>query len=70
MMNTTLTPEDLRASGCTRKQIEQFASCRCTAEQLRFLQQHREELLRSIHKQERQISTLDYLTYQMKKAAE
>lgn len=62
-------PEDLRASGCTLEQIEQFGNCRCTAEKLRFLQHHRDQLLDSIHEQERQISTLDYLTYQMGKTA-
>lgn len=62
-------PEDLRASGCTLEQIEQFDNCRCTAEKLRFLQHHRDQLLDSIHEQERQISTLDYLTWQMGKNA-
>ncbi len=62
-------PEDLKASGCTLEQIEQFGNCRCTAEKLRFLHHHRDQLLDSIHEQERQISTLDYLTWQMGKNA-
>ncbi len=70
MKNATPTPEDLKASGCTQKQIEQFSSCQCQSEQLRFLRQHRKELLDSIHEQERQISTLDYLTYQMTRTSE
>ena len=63
-------PEDLRASGCTLEQIAQFENCKCMAEKLRFLQHHRDQLLDSIHEQEQQISTLDYLTYQMEKNAE
>ncbi len=61
------TPEDLKATGCTKEQIRQFSACRCTAEQLRFLQRHREALLDSIHKQEAQISTLDYLAHELQK---
>ena len=68
-MDTMPTSEDLKASGCTAEQIRQFAACRCTAEKLRFLQRHREELLDSIHEQERQISTLDYLAHQMTKGS-
>ena len=66
-MATRPTAEDLKASGCTAEQIRQFSACQCTAEQLRFLRRHREKLLDSIHEQERQISTLDYLAHQLTK---
>lgn len=65
MTEKDLCAEDLRASGCSKEQIEAYASCRCKAEKLRFLQQQREKLLDSIHEQEQQISNLDYLTHKM-----
>lgn len=66
-MEKAPSAEDLKASGCTKEQIEQFSACRCKAEKLRFLQQQREKLLDSIHTQEEQITTLDYLAHRMTK---
>lgn len=67
-MGSEPSAEDLKASGCSKEQIEAFSCCRCRAEKLRLLQQQRDRLLDSIHAQEEQISNLDYLTHRLNEA--
>lgn len=68
MTKITPTSDDLKASGCTKEQIEQFSECRNRSEKLKFLERHRKELLNSIHDKEKQISTLDYLAHKIEKS--
>ncbi len=60
--------ENLIAAGCDDDFINEFVSCindrkKCS----RLLAGHRRELLDRVHEEERRISSLDYLIYNMEK---
>ncbi len=60
--------DDLKAAGCDAKTTERFlqmeaAGERC--EQFSLLAAHRQRLLDRVHRDERRISCLDYLVYQL-----
>ena len=60
--------QNLIDAGCDKKFIAEFLTCfedkkKCE----KLLAMHRKELLDKIHKEEQQISCLDYLVYTMKK---
>lgn len=62
--------QNLRDAGCGQEQIRQFLEDqreKQTEAQLAMLGKHRECLLERIHAEERQISCLDYLVYQINK---
>lgn len=65
--------QNLRDAGCGRETVEQFREfCRSGELQKQFvlLETHRKCLLGKIHKYEKQIECLDYLVFQMKRAAD
>ena len=62
--------QNLRDGGCGQEQIRQFLEDQKenqTQAQLAMLGRHRDCLLERIHAEERQISCLDYLVYQISK---
>lgn len=74
-MVQTMTEQDLvlnlKAAGFDEALMEEFLCCwkeGKTMEELRLLSQKREALLDQVHREERQIHCLDYLTYQIEKA--
>ena len=65
--------QNLRDAGCGRATVEQLREfCRSGELQKQFvlLETHRKCLLGEIHKYEKQIECLDYLVFQMKRAAD
>lgn len=69
--STAVMCEELRrnllAAGCSKRFITEFEAClgdsrRC----VQMLAEHRQALLDRIHREEQQISCLDYLVYTMK----
>ncbi len=62
--------QNLKDAGCdvkTRQKFFALADEGKTAEQLLLLSEQRERLLNRVHKDERRITCLDYLVYQMRK---
>ena len=60
--------QNLKDAGCGKELIRKFMELPETREeeQINLLTAHREKLLHKIHKEERQITCLDYLIYQIK----
>ena len=60
--------QNLKDAGCGRELIRKFMELPETREEelINLLTAHREKLLQKIHKEERQITCLDYLIYQIK----
>ncbi|MCD7952638.1 MAG: hypothetical protein LUG14_06915 [Synergistaceae bacterium] len=64
--------ENLRDAGCPSEAIEKFMRLGKedkTAEQAALLAEHRTELLRGLHENQRKIDRLDFLAFKMTKAA-
>lgn len=64
--------QNLKDAGCKKCMIQDFLLCyeeEKVEEQLRMLESQREELLERVHREERRISCLDYLIWQIKKSA-
>ena len=60
--------QNLIDAGCNDKLIAEFEACLGDQKKCeKLLAAHRQKLLDKIHKEERQISCLDYLVYTMKK---
>nr|WP_294467228.1 hypothetical protein [uncultured Sellimonas sp.] len=62
--------QNLKDAGCSKETIQKFLCCCESKEkeaQVEVLEHHRKKLLRKIHTEERQISCLDYLIYQIQK---
>lgn len=60
--------QNLKDAGCSRGTIEEFIRCydrKQKEEQILLLQRHRDQLLRQVHREEKRISCLDYLIYQI-----
>lgn len=60
--------QNLEDAGCDSKTIEEFLSLNAegkTKEQLNLLARQRRQLLDRVHKEEKRIDCLDYLTYQL-----
>jgi len=60
--------ENLKDAGCNKSTIEKFMDCggnNRKERQLEILEKQRTDLLKRIHKDEKRISCLDYLIYQM-----
>lgn len=61
---------NLADAGCDSRTIEQFLSLDAegkTGEQLKLLARQRQQLLDRVHREEKRIDCLDYLTYQINK---
>lgn len=61
--------QNLKDAGCSTDAIQDFMEYYDTGnvrEQLLLLERHRKQLLSEVHKEERHISCLDYLVYQIK----
>ena len=60
--------QNLKDAGCGKELIRKFMELPESreGEQRNLLTAHREKLLQKIHKEERQITCLDYLIYQIK----
>ena len=73
MAENTLTEavmQNLKDAGCDAETVKKFFALERegkTKEQLRLLSQHRERLLGRVHRDEKRITRLDYLVYQMRK---
>ena len=62
------TRENLIAAGCDDSFISEFEACISDKKKCdRLLAKHRRELLDRVHEEERRISCLDYLIYNMEK---
>lgn len=62
--------ENLKDAGCNKTTIEKFIVCfenNRKEEQLEILEKQRTDLLNRVHKDEKRISCLDYLAYQIKR---
>lgn len=62
--------QNLKDAGCSIDMIENFMKCYDSenlSKQLLLLEKHRKQLLSKVHKEEKHISCLDYLVYQLKK---
>lgn len=62
--------ENLKDAGCNKTTIENFIVCfenNRKEEQLEILEKQRTDLLNRVHKDEKRISCLDYLAYQIKR---
>ena len=62
--------QNLRDAGCDRKTVEQFLCLEEAGElqkQLELLSNQRKKLLEKVHREERKITCLDYLVYQLEK---
>lgn len=62
--------QNLKDAGCNADSIEKFMAFfenGNVKEQLTLLANHRKQLLNKVHKEEKCISCLDYLVYQIKK---
>ena len=60
--------QNLKDAGCTSTKISKFIDCyekKHKQEQVDLLQDYREQLLRQIHREEKRLSCLDYLIYQI-----
>lgn len=59
--------QNLKDAGCGRELIRKFMELPESREeeQIHLLMAHRDKLLQKIHKEERQITCLDYLIYQI-----
>lgn len=65
--------QNLKDAGCGRKIIECFMECMAQDDvngQLRLMKEQRKCLLDRVHKEEKQISCLDYLVYQIDRSRE
>lgn len=63
--------QNLKDAGCNRVLIKSFMDCydkKERGQQIEILEEHRRELLHQVHKEERRISCLDYLIYQIQKS--
>ena len=61
---------NLLDAGCSETLVEDFLTCRRAGkigEQLKLLSGQRNELLMRVHEEEKKISCLDYLVYQIRK---
>ena len=61
--------QNLKDAGCSTDEIQDFMEYYDTEnvrEQLLLLERQRKQLLNEVHKEERHISCLDYLVYQIK----
>lgn len=73
MMETTETEaieQNLKDAGCdvkVRKKFFALAEGGKTAEQLQLLSEQRERLLKRVHRDEKRITCLDYLVFQIEK---
>lgn len=62
------TRENLIAAGCDEKFLHEFEACLSDKKKCdRLLAKHRRELLDRVHEEERKISCLDYLIYNLEK---
>ncbi len=62
--------QNLKDAGCGDECVEQFLSLEeegRTQEQLKLLCAHRRQLLDRVHEEEKRITCLDYLVYQIQK---
>ena len=62
--------ENLKDAGCNKTTIENFIVCfenNRKEEQLEILEKQRTDLLNRVHKDEKRVSCLDYLAYQIKR---
>ncbi len=62
--------QNLWDAGCDRKTVEQFLFLEEAGElekQLALLSDQRKKLLEKVHREERKITCLDYLVYQLEK---
>lgn len=62
--------QNLEDAGCDSKIVEEFLALNeegKTGEQLKLLARQRQQLLDQVHREERRIDCLDYLTYQINK---
>ncbi len=62
--------QNLRDAGCGPQTVEEFLTLGAQGDlqgQLCLLSKHRKQLLDRIHREEQQISCLDYLVYEMEK---
>ena len=62
--------QNLRDAGCCGKTVEEFLELGNqgdTGGQLKLLSQHRQQLLKRVHRTEHCIHCLDYLVYQIEK---
>ncbi len=67
-MTAEMVIENLKDAGCNKSTIEKFMDCggnNRKERQLEILEKQRTDLLKRIHKDEKRISCLDYLIYQM-----
>ena len=67
-MTAEMVIENLKDAGCNKSTIEKFMDCEGNnrkERQLEILEKQRTDLLKRIHKDEKRISCLDYLIYQM-----
>ena len=64
--------QNLKDAGCCEKMICDFMECFDKADidsQIALLELHRDDLLDNVHSEERKISCLDYLLYQIRKTS-
>ena len=64
--------QNLKDAGCCEKMICDFMECFDKADidrQIALLELHRDDLLDNVHREERKISCLDYLLYQIRKTS-
>ncbi len=62
--------QNLEDAGCDSKTVEEFLALDAEGkirEQLKLLSRQRKQLLDRVHREERCINCLDYLTYQLNK---
>ena len=59
--------EILKLSGLNKEERQEFLDCPSYQEQRIYLDNKRKKLLDNVHKQEKQITNLDYLKYKMEK---
>lgn len=65
--------QNLRDAGCSLDTIEAFLGCwreEQEGEQISLLNNHRQQLLENLHKEEKCIDCLDYLLYQLRRRRE
>ena len=64
--------QNLKDAGCCEEMICDFMECFDKADidrQIALLELHRDDLLDNVHSEERKISCLDYLLYQIRKTS-
>ena len=64
--------QNLKDAGCCEKMICDFMECfdeKNIDRQIALLELHRDDLLDNVHSEERKISCLDYLLYQIRKTS-